>query len=339
MVQPGVPARVLIVAEAPSAARPGTLPLRGDAGRRLARVAGCALDRLLAPVDVVHMFDGPPTTPEDERTVAATLLEVAREDGRQVIVLLGRRVAGALGLVGPRPFQWRARWGFAEVAYSPHPSKGSHWWNDVKNLRRAEKFWRTLHRRAVEEQGEGAVAPKRTKPQGRASAIEGHALQRSEIEIAWLKDRVEDFYVASMSASVAARSLVEAHRRACEAGAELEHDGVRFLPRLPGVTRGRAAQIMGEVLQGWREREPQRVEEHRLAHHQSIAARILEAKAASEWPTVARLHQLLAEVDGVVGHPDQGDVSHGPALVVQLSSPGPVTIDAAPALPALEPPR
>jgi uracil-DNA glycosylase len=302
-----VTARPLVVGEAPG---PNTDPLRplvGSSGEKLAKLVGVGLDRFLAPLDAVNLLDERPSGvwPKDAAAEsAAALRAIAVEDGREV-VLLGSRVAAAFGVVGPELLRWFDDEGL-RVAVAPHPSGLSRWWNVSKNKEKARRFWRVLHREASRAQGQG-LRKKRETP-----AVPAH--QRPPVELDWLRDRVEDYYVQAMSVTTAVRALMQEHRAACEAGREVAHDGQRFVPERP-VSRTQAYNLLADVRERWKANAVERADERRMQHHESIAQRVVEAKQAGAWPTVYQLHRLLAEVDGVVGRPEERAASMQVAVV------------------------
>jgi hypothetical protein len=75
------------------------------------------------------------------------------------VVLLGTNVRDAAGdrdLVHDGFFRWRTWYGsprrkfIAHIAVVPHPSGVARWWNDLENVRTAEKFFRSpLFRRTI----------------------------------------------------------------------------------------------------------------------------------------------------------------------------------------------
>ena len=123
-------------------------PLSGKAGRRLAALCGLDLDAYLARfqrVNLLPVFPGKagkgdrfplPPAREAARALLPTL------EGRRV-VLLGGRVAAAFGLHRAPLLVWMPIQG-TWVAVAPHPSGVSRWWNDPRNVRRAQRFWRAF---------------------------------------------------------------------------------------------------------------------------------------------------------------------------------------------------
>jgi hypothetical protein len=74
------------------------------------------------------------------------------------VVLLGRRVAAAMGCDGAPWFAWSGfglfDGGAAVVAVAPHPSRTSRWWNDAGNVAQARTFWAGLAESILKPLGE-----------------------------------------------------------------------------------------------------------------------------------------------------------------------------------------
>lgn len=144
MRAPRRPARVAIVGEAPS--RSSEAPFDARSGRRIAELAGVALDAF-ALYNVLDAWPGhagkgsrfPPL--RDARPAATDLLPLLAGHAR--VVVAGKRAAAALGFREPY-LVWAdgptgGRW-----AVLPHPSGVNRWWNDPENADAARRFLRKL---------------------------------------------------------------------------------------------------------------------------------------------------------------------------------------------------
>ena len=137
----------MIIGQAPGQKGNGE-PLAGKAGRRLAALCGLSLDAYLARFRRVNLL---PTFPGKAGKGDAFPLPAAREAARALlpalegrrVVLLGGRVAAAFGLHRAPLLVWQPFHG-AWVAVAPHPSGLNRFWNDPRNVRRAQQFWRTF---------------------------------------------------------------------------------------------------------------------------------------------------------------------------------------------------
>ena len=136
--------KLLIIGQAPGRA-PGVV-LGGRCGARLAALAGISLDEFLERTDRMNLLDHWPgkagkgdafVSQFDAREMAAAMMPMLA--GR-VVVLLGNGVSGAFGMRGSA-FTWTTLLDAKAVAWSPHPSGISRWWNDQKNVARAASFW------------------------------------------------------------------------------------------------------------------------------------------------------------------------------------------------------
>lgn len=141
----------LIVGEAPSKNEVTERPIEGRIGRRLAALAGLTLEEFLAHFDRVNLLHERQDTAEHGfqfDRFAAT--KAARELGMtfqhdQVILLLGKRVADAFGMVDIKHFESRSFYSICGTIFvMPHPSGVNRWWNKLCNKREAETFMRTI---------------------------------------------------------------------------------------------------------------------------------------------------------------------------------------------------
>lgn len=150
-----------LVGQAPArSSRPGSWPLDGPCGRRLARLAGLSgydeLTAVFAVANLLPEFPGKDGKGDrwpivEARSRAAAMLPTLLEFDR--VLLLGRHVAEAFGVPARRKdfLEWfvldaepRAGEDVTWAAVFPHPSGVSHWWNDPGNLAAAEGFLRRL---------------------------------------------------------------------------------------------------------------------------------------------------------------------------------------------------
>ncbi len=144
--------RPLIVAQAPSSRSDPREPLSGMSGQRLAYLCDLSFPDFLASFERVNLLDAYPGKigkgdrwdQVQARLVAYGMTPRLR---RRRTVLLGRNVARAFHLHDRAWFQWVDEIGDgALVAVAPHPSGISHFWNDLRSVRRACWFWHTLAR-------------------------------------------------------------------------------------------------------------------------------------------------------------------------------------------------
>jgi uracil-DNA glycosylase len=138
---------LLLIGQAPSRSSDPLEPLSGASGRRLAALMGLDLDAYLAGVRRANALPAfPGKAGKGDAFPAAQAGPLVRAVlAEQRVVLLGAPVASAGGLRGVPAFWWRSEGG-RMVAWAPHPSGVSHWWNDPANLRRARRFWRAAAR-------------------------------------------------------------------------------------------------------------------------------------------------------------------------------------------------
>jgi hypothetical protein len=125
----------------------GGAPLRGRAGKLLASVAGIGEDELFRLADAVNLLGGVQRKQDrgkgrtfdvaEAEKCAERLLKVV--GSRRPLILLGRRVARAFGIV-----RREAVWRDGRFAGIPHPSGIVYWWNLAKNRREAAKLLRQL---------------------------------------------------------------------------------------------------------------------------------------------------------------------------------------------------
>lgn len=142
--------RIIIIGQAPSRASDPREPLSGRSGARLASLCGLAMPEFLARFERWNLLDAHPGRREgvegdvyvgvrEARRLADGLLPALR--GRFAVVL-GATNAAAFRITAPAfEFHDVARCG---LAWSPHPSGVSRWWNDAANEERARAFWRSL---------------------------------------------------------------------------------------------------------------------------------------------------------------------------------------------------
>lgn len=141
------------------------MPLGGRAGARLADLCGLPVDGYLARFERVNLLSSFPGKAakgdlfpiEEARASARALLRSGRLHGRPA-VLLGGNVWRAFGYpANVEPFTWMGGGEPILLAFAPHPSGISLWWNEPENVARARRFFRRLARGS----GPGPAAPRR----------------------------------------------------------------------------------------------------------------------------------------------------------------------------------
>lgn len=150
----------LLIGQAPGPATDPGLPLSGRCGARLAELCGLELESFLRTFDRVNLvrtFPGKAgkgdAFPIDlARKGAVDLLIFGRLNQRPT-VLLGQNVARAFGFPasGVEFFRWNYLDGnpSMRLAFAPHPSGVSRWWNDPANEAAARRFFRRLAREST----------------------------------------------------------------------------------------------------------------------------------------------------------------------------------------------
>lgn len=143
-------APVLFVGEAPNARAcecgKAFCP-HSSTGRRLEQLLGCPVHDVGAAVNV-FASSGPWDSARarrrgDEVRAALAYRTALGLSHPERLVLLGRRVAVAFGLLRAGWFEWRDVSG-ASGAAAPHPSGLSRWWNGAGRRAQAEAFFRSL---------------------------------------------------------------------------------------------------------------------------------------------------------------------------------------------------
>ncbi len=150
---------VALIGQAPGKGDPRT-PLMGRCGRRLAFVMGMGFpDEYVELFARANLLDDYPGARKDKgdlfsaantREPAAEITLLLAQYGCEV-VLLGKNVASAFGVV---EVDWLERFELVKgvrAAIVPHPSGANYWWNDKKNRRAAGTFLRRLADRARRE--------------------------------------------------------------------------------------------------------------------------------------------------------------------------------------------
>lgn len=144
----------ILIGQAPGPRSDPEHPLSGRCGERLADLCGLSLPQFLDAFEranLIKRFPGKSGKGDhfpinEARKEVVELLIFGRLAGRRV-VLLGDHVATAFGF--PAKQVERLRWNFVDgsglsIAFCPHPSGISHWWNDKANVAKARRFWREL---------------------------------------------------------------------------------------------------------------------------------------------------------------------------------------------------
>lgn len=145
----GVQMKPLLIGEAPSKNEPWPRPLEGRVGQRLARFAGISFEEYLERFDRVNLLDVRQDTKEkgfefDRYTATINANNImASLSNERVVVLLGKRVADAVGAVGPYFWLHRLERGIT-LYVVPHPSGVNRLFNDPVVCQRMEYFMRSL---------------------------------------------------------------------------------------------------------------------------------------------------------------------------------------------------
>lgn len=149
----------LLIGQAPGPNSDPEEPLAGRCGARLADLCGLSEKAFLdhfERVNLLRKFPGKAAKgdafPVDlARKTAVDLLIFGRLN--RTVVMLGGNVARAFGFpsTGLEFFRWNMIDGspLIRLAFCPHPSGVSLWWNDPKNAAAARRFWRRLAREAA----------------------------------------------------------------------------------------------------------------------------------------------------------------------------------------------
>lgn len=142
-------AKPLLVGEAPSKNEPLPRPLEGRVGRRLAEYAGLTFEQYIERFDRVNLLDVRQDTKEkgfefdmDAARLSARQLMTTIEPGR-VVLLLGRRVAEAVGAV-KNYFEPTRLVDGTTLYVLPHPSGVNRWWNEEANREQVRTFLRSI---------------------------------------------------------------------------------------------------------------------------------------------------------------------------------------------------
>lgn len=147
----------LIIGQAPGPNSDPGAPLSGRCGVRLAGLCGLTPEQFLdrfRRINLIERFPGKNGKgdhfPIDEARKGAVEVLMTGVFHTTRVVLLGENVARAFGF---RPKSYpilqllpcgATRHG---IAFCPHPSAVSHWWNDVANVEAARAFWTALAKR------------------------------------------------------------------------------------------------------------------------------------------------------------------------------------------------
>lgn len=154
--------QVIFVGEAPSREgeklpdRVGAFDPRTRSGKRLANLLGVeSVPESFACVNVYDRWPGRTAKGDDfpaglARKNADALMRSLPNSA--TLILVGRRVASAFGLVDPTYFEWRDEYVTTDgpqthgtrrrrrLAVIPHPSAVNRWWNDPRNAAAAARF-------------------------------------------------------------------------------------------------------------------------------------------------------------------------------------------------------
>lgn len=138
--------KLLFIGEAPSRpiGGPGWAPFGAGSGLRLATWAGLTPYGMRKRARLINLFDDPVdgwSAKEAAWSARRLWASVALE--RDVVVLLGRKVATAFDLAHVEPFVMFQTSGPA-MAMIPHPSGRNRYWNEPAHVDQAERFLRGL---------------------------------------------------------------------------------------------------------------------------------------------------------------------------------------------------
>lgn len=148
----------LIVGESPSRTSDPSLPLSGRCGEKLLSLTGLKRrEDLLRVADLANVFDSwtgeKPGAAKGFRwprkeARARVLARADLYEGRPVVVALGKRVAGSLGVVKPANLTTRivslGNDDGVRVFTLPHPSGVNRFWNDPTDAKRAALMLRAI---------------------------------------------------------------------------------------------------------------------------------------------------------------------------------------------------
>lgn len=157
--------RVLIVGEAPG---------RTDGGltrRRISELSGRPWEEWADWLNLIDEWPGPSRKGSAWNAAAARRRAESLDlSGYEVVVLLGRRVAGAMlpGGAGFPYFRWTER-GSARAVVIPHTSGIVRWWNDAENVATARRFLTDIARQSAGRK-ESTMTTKPKEPKAKAPA-------------------------------------------------------------------------------------------------------------------------------------------------------------------------
>lgn len=144
---------VALVGQAPGKGDP-TTPLMGRAGRRLSFLMGVGWpDEYVELFARVNLLDEYPGAREgkgdlfsvtDAREPAAEIVALIEAHGGGEVVLLGKNVAKAFGVVEADWLEMIDLTSKVRASIVPHPSGVNYWWNDKKNRRAAATHLRRV---------------------------------------------------------------------------------------------------------------------------------------------------------------------------------------------------
>lgn len=147
----------LLIGQAPGPRSDPADPLAGRCGARLAGLCGIEQTRFLELFERVNLLDkfpgkagkGDRFDVNKARKKAIDLLLLGTMRDRRV-VMLGANVARTFGFPPSEQLLWSMiDGGGFQVAFCPHPSGVSRWWNEKTNVAKALLFWRELAADAV----------------------------------------------------------------------------------------------------------------------------------------------------------------------------------------------
>lgn len=147
-------ARLLIIGQAPGSDEQNEDPLTGPSGRRLSEVMGASFDAYREMTERVNLLDryygsngkGDAFPEREARRAGVEMLSRLRDSGRRVLIV-GKGVAGAMGLADAPLLEWFEVGGYGfHAMIVPHTSGVNRWWNDDANRRGATLALRRVGR-------------------------------------------------------------------------------------------------------------------------------------------------------------------------------------------------
>lgn len=152
--------RPLIIGEAPGKNGDPSKPCEGRIGARLAACAGITYEEYLTLFDRINLLDEQPQdAPKGMAFNVKQAGKIARAmeptlEERPLVLLLGKRVAGAFGFTGAEYFQMTTLGRIAAQTpfyIVPHPSGVNRWWNELGNELQMIRFMHSIVAKTPED--------------------------------------------------------------------------------------------------------------------------------------------------------------------------------------------